>query len=246
MKNKWFSFVKNNFADGFNVVMFAHAGAGASSFAPWGKIFDNAGFNFYPVQYPHRESRMKEPMIYDICEIAESIVNSDPELFSSPKTILYGKCLGVLVAYEVAKYMKQKYGNSPCLFVTSSGLTPEDMKIEMPQNPDDEDLMKSLLLSHGFAEKQQLENQDFINYYLPVLKDDYIMQASYNYKATEPLECNITALYGKNDPKINEQSISKWSEYTNGTFKVFSFDGEHFFENRNNLAEIIKILTEAI
>lgn len=66
MNSKWFSFTKECRDSDIRVILFPHSGAGASFFASWGKTFAAANMDLYPVQYPMRESRMKDKAFTDL------------------------------------------------------------------------------------------------------------------------------------------------------------------------------------
>ena len=158
MKNKWFSFIKSHKDQKPDVILFPHAGAGASTFASWGKKFQACGFGFYPVQYPGRESRMSEPICTNIRELAEELILSDPELFRGD-LIFYGKCLGALIAFAAAEAMEQHYHHSPRLLITSSGAAPEDMRLEMA----DSENIDALLLKYHFVRYASSKMKHFGN-----------------------------------------------------------------------------------
>lgn len=240
MKNKWFSFAKPHAGQNPDVLLFPHAGAGASTFASWGKQFTERGLGFYPVQYPNRETRMNEPMPSDIKELAEELLASDAELFQG-NVIFYGKCFGALIAYAVAETMNRTYHHMPILFMTSSGVAPEDMKLKAPSNACDNKEMEQLLLKYGFVTASQLQNENFQEYYLPAVKNDYLLQLSFqddNYI----LPCDIVGLYGTNDKKLSVDTMRKWEKRTNRHYQEYAFEGEHFFENKNHLNEILDII----
>ncbi len=233
MKNKWFSFIKSHKDQKPDVILFPHAGAGASTFASWGKKFQACGFGFYPVQYPGRESRMSEPICTNIRELAEELILSDPELFRGD-LIFYGKCLGALIAFAAAEAMEQHYHHSPRLLITSSGAAPEDMRLEMA----DSENIDALLLKYHFVTEIQLKDETFREYYLPTVRNDYILQSSFE-DSGYLLSCDIMALYGKDDTRLTPEMLRRWQSHTKGNYTDHAFPGDHFFESQNILDEIL-------
>lgn len=240
MKNKWFAFTKPHQENMPNILLFPHAGAGASAFASWGKVFTQEGFGFYPVQYAGRESRMSEPADTDIHKLAEDLVLSEPELFQGD-FIFYGKCLGALTAFAVSEAMEKYYHHKPKLLITSSGASPEDMKLERPLNQN----IQSLLLKYHFVTEEQLKDETFQEYYLPVIQNDYLLQMSFQENYYK-IPCDIMAFYGKEDSRLNAEMLRKWKNYTDGNYTEYAFSGNHFFENQGHLQEIVSIIKKEV
>lgn len=246
MKIPWICYSKESESNEYRVFLFPHSGAGASTFASWGRTFLNEGFDFFPVQYPMRESRAKEKLSESFVQLVHDFADSTLELMKEKKFIFYGKCLGSLAAYEAERYVRKKYGIGPELIVTSSGVAPEDMKAERISSDAPEEVWHKNFLRYGFVSAENLQNETFVNFYLPVLKADYILQSEYEPDSEYKVNCPICSLYGKDDPKINEKILEKWNKYTVCGVKFFAVEGSHFFENRDNLTEICGIIRKMV
>lgn len=245
-KNKWFAFVQDKPEYTYKILCFPYAGAGASIFASWGKFFSAQEFGLYPVQYPHRESRIREEMIYNIREMAQELVQSDETFFRENKIILYGKCLGSLTAFAVAAYMEQTLGVKPVLLVSSSGASPEFMKLESPQNFDNEQEMQQLLLKYDFITQEQMTDPMFSGFYLPVLKGDYQMQAMFQDSPENTISCNILFLQGTEEVYPQQAMISGWGKRTTGHFTKTILSGGHYFESPSTIPEVLAVIRKEL
>lgn len=242
MNTKWIAFPKKSEESEYSIFLFPHSGAGASIFAPWGKCFKEKGFDFYPVQYPMRESRAKDTMPSSLTELAHSFVDEVYPLLTSKNYIMYGRCVGSLVAFEAARYAQEKYGAAPELFITASGASPEDMKAPKISPDADFEEWTQQFIRYGFIRSEDLENKTFVDFYLPVLKADYILQSEYEYTGGSKLPCPVLALYGSQDDRISKSALEKWKDYTDKECTLKAIEGGHFFETRENIAEICDII----
>lgn len=240
MNSSWIAYTKETTESQRKILMFPHSGAGASVFAPWGKLFQREGFSYYPIQYPMRETRKQESMPRDLVSLAQDIVEALPEIFQKDSYLLYGRCMGSLVAYEVARYAWEKYQTTPGLFIAVSAYAPCDAMLPVfPQEASQEELAKCFAEKH-FITEENLKDQMFLNFYLPVLKADYIMQANYKPKNSFKLSCPIICLYGKQDEFIEWKHLKNWQQYSSQKVTCVGFEGKHFFENKKVMEEICR------
>ena len=245
MDSSWIAFQKENNKAKYYILLFPHSGAGASVFASWGKVFQKNHFNFYPIQYPMREGRKNEEMPSSLTEIAREIAESLMEVFKKNRYILYGRCTGSLVAYEVARYVYKKLGIHPKLFVAASALSPNDCKLEpMDDKASSKEWAKKFIDLH-FLDPNVVQDEMFLEFYMPVLKADYKMQVDYQCIPDYQLECHIYTLYGKEDKVIDGEKLEHWQAFTKNQVHQVGFTGEHFFENRENLGEICNLIQSA-
>ena len=245
MDSSWIAFQKENDEAKYDILLFPHSGAGASVFASWGKVFQRNHFNFYPIQYPMREGRKNEKMPDSLTEMAKEIAESLMEVFKKNQYILYGRCTGSLIAYEVAKYVYKKLGTHPKLFVAVSALSPSDAKLEpMDSKASSKEWAKRFIDLH-FLDPNVVQDEMFLEFYMPVLKADYKMQADYQCTLNYQLECPIYTLYGKEDEVIVSEKLEHWQIFTKNQVHKVGFLGGHFFENRENIEEICSLIQSA-
>ena len=68
------------------------------------------------------------------------------------------------------------------------------------------------------------------------------------YKATPDevkFGCDITVIYGKDDPLMQSVDMNSWSRFTDGRCEVFPFEGDHFYFQQHK-EEVCKIITERL
>jgi surfactin synthase thioesterase subunit len=97
--------------------------------------------------------------------------------------------------------------------------------------------MVARLRELGGTPAQLLEDRDFIDFVLPVLRADFHLCGTYAPLATaggavarEPLACPIDVFTGRDDrATASEQDVAAWRDETRGTCTLHRFDGGHFY-----------------
>ena len=120
--NPWFSGRRRCAPGQATVLLFAHAGAGASVFHRWMAEFEDA--EPVLVQLPGRETRASEPLVIDLrlamhCAIARCIADLGDE-----PLICFDHSLGALLAFEVAQECLRSNCNAPKHLVLSDASPP--------------------------------------------------------------------------------------------------------------------------
>lgn len=100
--------------------------------------------------------------------------------------------------------------------------------LEFPAEGTREDVIEYLLRLEMFDEAI-VKNKVFLDYYIPMLRADCNMLATYQYRSHERMSCDFDIWYGKEDKNIHREKIEKWRECTNGNVKIEEMAGGHFF-----------------
>src|SRR4051812_29203532 len=97
----WFAYPKATAAPRLGMVCLPYAGGAASVFRGWQALVP-PGVEVWPVQYPGRETRWKEPPLRRMEELVPTLVEALRPLQERP-FVLFGHSLGALVAFELAR-----------------------------------------------------------------------------------------------------------------------------------------------
>ena len=73
-----------------------------------------------------------------------------------------------------------------------------------------------------------LENKELLNFILPGLRQDYILNESLVYHG-EVLDIPIVAHAGSQDREANAEIMNLWKHMTTNLFQLNLFEGSHFF-----------------
>ncbi|SHO52314.1 thioesterase II family protein [Anaerocolumna xylanovorans] len=244
MHNKWIAHSRVEDSSVIRLFCFHYAGGSAVYFSKW-KEYLNPTIDVCAVQLPMREHRINESMPGSIQEIAHLFVRDTTELFDKP-FILFGHSMGAIIAYEVARKLEKLYGKKAQKLIVSG--------CAAPSCPDHisskKDVMKMsveelclLLRDYGQISAQLMENQDFLDYYIPIIRNDFHLCQQYSLGEVHSVDSPIIALTGDNDPFIKEkEDINEWMNFTNKGFESLSFPGQHFFID-DNAEKILKIIS---
>jgi surfactin synthase thioesterase subunit len=76
-----------------------------------------------------------------------------------------------------------------------------------------------------------LENAEFMQFMLPVLRADFALRETYVYSTEPPLDCFISGFGGLQDQRVSRSDLEAWRDQTSGSFSLRMFPGDHFFLN---------------
>ncbi|AGX42685.1 thioesterase II family protein [Clostridium saccharobutylicum] len=228
-------------ANGKILVCFPFAGGGASTYNGWKRSLDEVA-NVYSVQLPGREDRIMEEPYKDMRKLVEDITE-ELCLCSNNAIYLFGHSMGAKIAYEVARSMEAS-GRMVKMLIVSGSRVPHILESNPIYNLPDEQFAKAIVRFDGIP-KEILDNKELLKFFLPMLKADFTMDEKYHTTEVVKLSCPITAFGGISDKEADEEAMNKWQEYTKSHFKIFMFEGKHFFI-RDKEAEILNIILHQI
>ncbi|MDE6426715.1 MAG: hypothetical protein K2K89_11360 [Ruminococcus sp.] len=238
--SKWFSHYQYNDEAEYNLFCFVHAGGSSGYYSNWKKYFDK-NFNIIPVEYPMRERRFAEPMPETIRELAEDLVEENRDFFTDKKFAFWGHCTGGLVALETAEYLEKKYSVSPDFLFISSLAAPEFSQVPDVSGMSDR-TFADFAVKSGFVAKELCENEELLQYFLPIARADFAMHHNYIHESGVKVNAPVILFNGKEDSiQMSEEQIEAWENYTHKPVKEHYFSGNHFYINEH-LPEVCEIL----
>lgn len=176
--------------------------------------------------------------VYDVAtDISEHIWHSPDEPY-----IILGHSMGSWLAYEVYYQLRLWGVKGPEHVIFSGNNTPPTHFEEQGiHNLTDEKIIESIL-ELGYTNSEIFSNPRFRNMFLPYLKSDLEITACYAADLNRPsLDCDITVLYGLQDPLITED-VRRWGWISGGTCQLRGYEGGHFFiyEKTDEIALVVK------
>ncbi|MCE0764881.1 alpha/beta fold hydrolase [Pseudonocardia kujensis] len=220
--------------DGIALVCVPHAGAGASSFARWPRLFA-APIGLVRAQLPGREDCATEQPLQ---RVADAVALLLPEIAALPRVALYGHSMGAVIAFELARALSAD-GQPPAhLFVSGR---------RAPQCPARHGGVHRLPDSE-FAEALGgaiIGPPRFLRYALGLTRADLTLSEEYTGTPEPRLACPITAFHGRDDPIVALDEVQAWAEVTTRAFALHLFEGEHLFHQPRR-AELAALMTGAL
>jgi len=223
----------------WRLVMFPHAGAGASAYYCWADEFA-AHANVFIVQLPGRESRAHESLIRNVTQASSGIAQAIGTLDSRP-TVFFGHSLGALLAYEVCRRM-MRCGMRPPKVIFVAGRSPPHVKLPRQSIfslPSAEFLHTIAQL--GGLSPEVLNATELLDYLEPILRADMEMNDTFKPEPAVALDISLVALSGRDDQHFPPDDIERWRD-TAKECSIHYFDGGHFFINhhRKAIVELVK------
>ena len=248
MAGKWIVHGRKSEGARVNLLLFTYAGGSPSLFATWKKLFKEE-INLCPVLYPGRELRKKESIPESAATLAKAFVDANESVFELP-FVLFGHCTGNILTYEVAKYVKEKLGEDPMLYIASGASSPRnsvygDVLYDDKGNEVSNMELAKRLVKLGMVTPDFTEHENFVDYYMPIYRGDVNMLGNFDGENIVKLNCDICAMYGEDDDYISVDCVKDWEAYTKGKLEHEVFPGSHFYIAKEK-EELAKRITEHI
>lgn len=237
----WYLEYKKNPQASLRLFCFHHSGGGASLYFPW---IDHLSPNIemIAVQLPGRENRYREPLVNNLSDIIHTLSEGFQSYKDKP-FIVFGHSLGAFLSFELLRSIHKLYSLYPCHMIISATKAPHlPFRMKHLSQLDDKTLKEELKVYNGI-DAGIFENDELLDLFLPIIKNDFSIYENYSYSKSHPFPCDILTLSGDRDATVTQEEILAWSTYTTGKFEHLSFPGEHFFI-KTHQKRIIGIINE--
>jgi len=244
-KSQWLPARRTNANAGMRLFCFPYAGGNESAYRHWQQKLPES-IEVLPVQLPGRGGRMKEPPYSELRPLVHAASAALGAEMEKPFAF-FGHSMGGLIAYELARELRQQRGIQPVHLFISAKCSPR----HRPEDPaagrlSDAALIKVLEQYEG-TPRELLNEPELMQLVLPIIRADIAVCDSYVYEPGPPLECPITVFGGLEDHVCSRRCLESWQEHTQGPFTVRMLPGGHFFINNwaESVFEIIRKDLEA-
>ena len=229
---------------------FPHAGGAASAYVPWARSLGDRPIEVAAAQLPGRGDSGKQPPCTDLDSIVGGLAEAISPLADRPYAF-FGHSLGALVAFELARRLRDRGDGGPAHLFVSGAFAPQLPSDSAPLRfiEGDSAFLEAVAAKYGGVPKIVLEQADLRTALVPALRADLALTETYGYRAAPRLSCPITAYAGASDPIVSQERLAGWREHTTGEFSCRLFAGHHFYLNRERdalLADITGRLLRAV
>jgi medium-chain acyl-[acyl-carrier-protein] hydrolase len=147
--------------------------------------------------------------------------------------VLFGHSLGSLLAFGVARELRQRQVLQPCCLLCASASAPQRPTAAWPGPPPQEWSITELaayLRAVGGTPETVLDNATFLQRLLPRMQVDLAVRASFTYSPSEPpLAYPLAVFGGLQDASTATADLAAWGEQTSAHFSMHCFAGGHLF-----------------
>lgn len=226
INERWFRVFKPSPSAKMRLFCFPYGGSGPSVFRDWADHFSD-DIEVIGVLYPGRESRTTEPLTPDIKQMAEAMLPTILQYLDKPFAF-FGHSMGALISFELTRLLSAECSSLPEHLFVSAADAPHVVKSDPIHHLPEEEFLQALIGLNGMP-REVLENTEFLEYVLPIIRSDFSACANYRYSEGPLVSCPVTAYGGSNDPRVDPQYVEQWCQYAGARFQVKMFAGDHFF-----------------
>jgi len=143
--------------------------------------------------------------------------------------IFFGHSMGAMIAFELAHLLDAQGRKGPRHLFVSACRAPQFAHTEpVTYDYPDEEFKGELRRLKGTPEIV-LNQPELMQLMLPLLRADFEVTQTYEYKIDKALDCGITVYGGLEDEEVSRYYLDGWREHTKGAYKLRIFPGDHFF-----------------
>jgi surfactin synthase thioesterase subunit len=196
-------------------------------FRAWWRAFPGE-IEVCSVQPPGREHRLAETLFTEFAPYVESLTESLAWRLNLP-CAFFGHSLGALAAFECARRLRRRGQKGPEVLFASGCRAPQTPMREKRVGSLPDDLFVEELRKLNGTPQEALEHPELMALLLPVVRADFAVYESYEFRPETPLDCAIHAFGGVSDERVTRADLAGWSEQTTAAFSARMFPGDHFF-----------------
>jgi medium-chain acyl-[acyl-carrier-protein] hydrolase len=218
---------------------FAHAGGSAAAFHSWAGALPEV--DVCALEYPGRWMRLREQPIANVGLLVTAIASDLGDLLRD-RHAFAGHSYGALVAFELARELRRRGVATTERLIVTSARAPH-----LPPRPNpihalpDAQLLSQVTQRYGGLPQSFVDDAEMVQLLVPILRADLTAFETYAFSDEPPLRCPITAIRGRSDLMVDDQSLNAWEQHTADRFSAHVLAGDHFFTN-TSAAETFRIV----
>ncbi|MEH2628724.1 medium-chain acyl-[acyl-carrier-protein] hydrolase [Bradyrhizobium sp. AZCC 1719] len=204
-----------------------HAGGAAGMFRTWPELLPT-DIEICAVEYPGHGSRLGEPLLETIEQVARSVADLVAAGPSEPYA-LFGHSMGSLVAFEACHLLAARGSAMPRLLIASGHRAPKAPQSTPPMHAAPHAEFIAHLRQLGATPPEVFRSPDLLELVLPILRADFRACETYRPRDRSKLRIDIAAYGGFCDEDTGRDELLAWQQETTGECVVRMFPGGHFF-----------------
>lgn len=242
--NPWIQYLEPKPRARLRLFCFPYAGGGASLFRLFGHYLPEE-IEVCPVQLPGREARLGEPAFTRVEPLIVALLKALDPYLDLPYAF-FGHSMGALISFELAHALRQHPSLGPVRLCVSGHRAPHlaEQRAATFHLPDQQ-FIEMLQQLQGTPEKV-MTHPELRQLFLPLLRADFELCETYQWRPQAPLTCAISAYGGLADGEAPRESILAWKELTSATFNARFFPGGHFYFLREQQALLFALTQDLL
>ncbi|HEX7288897.1 MAG TPA: alpha/beta fold hydrolase [Candidatus Angelobacter sp.] len=225
--SRWFERLSPSRAPRFRFFCFPYAGGSADVYRNWQQWFPEQ-LDICLVHLPGRGKNMGKRAFSSLVPLVAEIADHITLLTDIPYA-LYGHSMGALISFELARELSRRQEKGPERLFVSGCRAPqcpidEPFLFKLPGNA----FLDALKKLNG-TPKEVFENPELMELVIDLLRADFEVVETYQYRPEQPLSCPIIVYGGTEDGHVPAEACHQWQKQTTASCTVRMFPGDHFF-----------------
>lgn len=220
-----------------------YAGGSAAIYSPWCRSLPE--LEVVAIELPGHAHRMGEQPFRRIEPLVEDLLSRFLPMFEEKPFAFFGHSMGALISFELARKLAVEHDlGSAAIFVSGNRAPhlPRSARSRLPSHdlPQDE-FLEELRRLNG-TPSEVLQCSELMELMTPIVRADFELVNTYEYRASLPLNCPITAFGGSDDIETPPEELDAWKQHTSERFSLHMLPGDHFFlhSQQDSLLQILR------
>lgn len=242
--NAWLGWPKPNPLAQMRLFCFPYAGGSALIYRNWPERLISE-VEVCAINLPGRAQRLREAPYTRLSLLVEELAPAVRPFLDKPFAF-FGHSMGAMISFELARHLRREQALAPAhLFLSGRGAPHLVKEADTPTfDLPDEEFVRELRRLKG-TPQEVLDNPELMQLMIPLLRADFTVCQTYEYRQEPPLDCPITAFGGLQDKEVPREQLEGWREHTSSTFRLVMLPGDHFFLNSQREV-LLRILSQEL
>lgn len=219
---------------------FSYAGGSSMIYRAWQAAL-GPQIEVCAIQLPGRGTRLMEPLYSNMQELVPVIAQVIASQNNMPFAF-FGHSLGALLSFEVARYCHFQHLPTPVHLIASGTSAPQKRSASKNMHMMSDADLTAELEKFNATPPEVLAHRELMELVLPMIRADFALVDTYQYRPMPLLSLPITVFAGREDDRVDEDQVNYWQKETSGPFQIEWFEGGHFFINSEAAAVHAKVL----
>jgi surfactin synthase thioesterase subunit/NAD(P)-dependent dehydrogenase (short-subunit alcohol dehydrogenase family)/acyl carrier protein len=228
------------------LLCFPYAGGGAAVYQAWRNRLPES-VEVLAVEQPGRGRRLVETPVQSIADITSGVVEALQARPDLP-LMIFGHCLGAIVAYEFLR-VHTAAGGSVRHFFASGAAAPHLYTAPSNARATDAQVLRALE-ELGLAGLQAMKNDpEFFPVAMGIVRHDLDLAGTYQFDGDIESSLPLTTFSASSDAFAPTLAVDRWKDYTAhpDSLRHYQYSGGHYFveSERDSILEVITEVIEA-
>lgn len=222
----WFPSSKGG-SERVRLFCFPSAGKSPAAYTRWPPGLPST-IDVLPAQLPGRGTRYREPSVTHFPTLVELLAQHIEPLLDVPFAF-FGHSLGALVAFELARALRNRNAPVPVLLIVAARSAPHLRTVSPLYQLPSELFLEAIQNRYGAFDDEIKNQPEVLKWFEPILRADFTLFDTYVYSDRPPLDCPIVAYGGSTDHMTAGSDLQAWERHTSKEFSARLLPGSHFF-----------------